>query len=106
MPENNRKQLKLDRIHRIILSELQSDGRLSNVELARRASISAPPCLRRVRALEKDGFIHGYHANIDAGLLGLRNNFSPWSASTANLKCSFRHSKPWSPIGPRYANVT
>jgi len=75
VPENNRKQLKLDRIHRIILSELQSDGRLSNVELARRASISAPPCLRRVRALEKDGFIHGYHANIDAGLLGFKEQF-------------------------------
>ena len=73
--QNNRKKLKLDRIHRIILHELQADGRLSNVELSRRASISAPPCLRRVRALENDGYILGYHANVDSGLLGYKEQF-------------------------------
>jgi DNA-binding Lrp family transcriptional regulator len=71
----NRKRLKLDRIHRIILRELQANGRLSNVELARRASISAPPCLRRVRALETDGYIRGYHADVDEGLLGYKEQF-------------------------------
>ena len=75
MKQNNQKQLKLDHIHRIILRELQSDGRMSNVELARRASISAPPCLRRVRTLENGGYIRGYHADIDAGLMGYKEQF-------------------------------
>ena len=48
-----------------ILKELQADGRITNVELARRAGISAPPCLRRVRALEEQGIIKGYFAQID-----------------------------------------
>jgi DNA-binding Lrp family transcriptional regulator len=45
----------LDAIDRRILKELQDDGRITNVELARRVGISAPPCLRRVRALEEAG---------------------------------------------------
>ena len=61
---------RLDEIDRKILAELQSDGRMTNVELARRVGISAPPCLRRVRALEETGFIRGYHADIDARELG------------------------------------
>lgn len=61
---------KLDPIDRHILAELQADGRMTNVELARRVGISAPPCLRRVRTLEDAGFIKGYHANIDARELG------------------------------------
>lgn len=61
---------KLDEIDRKILSELQADGRMTNVELARRVGISAPPCLRRVRSLEEMGFIRGYHADIDARELG------------------------------------
>src|SRR5580698_10939875 len=60
----------LDAIDRRILSELQSDGRMTNVELARRAGISAPPCLRRVRALEEAGFIRGYHADVNPEALG------------------------------------
>ncbi|ROP83183.1 AsnC family transcriptional regulator [Stella humosa] len=60
----------MDRIDRRILRDLQSDGRMTNVELARRADISAPPCLRRVRALEEAGFIRGFHADIDPALLG------------------------------------
>ncbi len=61
---------KIDDIDRRILADLQDDGRMTNVELARRAGISAPPCLRRVRALERDGYIHGYHADLDAKALG------------------------------------
>jgi DNA-binding Lrp family transcriptional regulator len=61
---------KLDPIDRKILSELQADGRMTNVELSRRVGISAPPCLRRVRTLEEQGFIRGYHADIDARELG------------------------------------
>jgi DNA-binding Lrp family transcriptional regulator len=61
---------KLDPIDRKILAELQADGRMTNVELAKRVGISAPPCLRRVRALEEAGFIGGYHAQVNARDLG------------------------------------
>ncbi len=61
---------KLDPIDRHILAELQADGRMTNVELAKRVGISAPPCLRRVRTLEEAGYIRGYHADIDARELG------------------------------------
>lgn len=64
------KQVKLDRIDMRILQSLQQDGRMTNVELAKRAGISAPPCLRRVKALEQAGFIRSYHANLAAELLG------------------------------------
>lgn len=63
-------RVKLDRIDRRILKDLQRDGRITNVELAKRAGISAPPCLRRVRALEDAGFIKGYHAEVEAKALG------------------------------------
>jgi DNA-binding Lrp family transcriptional regulator len=61
---------EIDAIDRRILAELQEDGRMTNVELARRAGISAPPCLRRVRRLEEAGVIRGYHADTDPQLLG------------------------------------
>ena len=61
---------KLDPIDRNILRELQADGRMTNVELARRVGISAPPCLRRVRTLEESGLIKGYHARVNARALG------------------------------------
>ena len=48
-------KLKLDNVDRQILTDLQSDGRMTNVDLAKRAGISAPPCLRRVRVLEEAG---------------------------------------------------
>ena len=61
---------KLDAIDLRILSELQDNGRITNVELSRRAKITAPPCLRRMRALEKAGYIKGYHADLDGKALG------------------------------------
>ncbi len=61
---------RLDPIDRKILAELQADGRMTNVELAKRVGISAPPCLRRVRTLEESGYIRGYHANVNARELG------------------------------------
>ena len=61
---------KLDITDRKILAELQGDGRMTNVELAKRVGISAPPCLRRVRTLEESGYIRGYHADVDPRLLG------------------------------------
>jgi DNA-binding Lrp family transcriptional regulator len=63
-------RLKLDKIDRRILYDLQANGRISNVELARRAGISAPPCLRRVRALERAGYVRGYHAELEPKALG------------------------------------
>lgn len=65
----------LDAIDRRILAELQTDGRMTNVELARRVGISAPPCLRRVRRLEEAGIIRGYHADTDPQLLGWEITF-------------------------------
>ncbi len=61
---------RLDPIDWNILRELQAEGRITNVELARRVGISAPPCLRRVRALEEAGIIEGYRALIDGKSVG------------------------------------
>ena len=61
---------RLDPIDRKILAELQADGRMTNVELAKRVGISAPPCLRRVRTLEEAGYIQGYHAEVNTRELG------------------------------------
>jgi len=63
-------RVELDATDWKILKELQADGRITNVELARRAGLSAPPCLRRVRALEEAGIIRGYRAILDQRLLG------------------------------------
>ncbi len=68
-------RVRLDKIDRRILADLQDDGRMTNVELARRAGISAPPCLRRVRALEDSGYIRGYHAELDSAALGFTEMF-------------------------------
>lgn len=65
----------LDAIDRRILAELQADGRMTNVELSRRAGISAPPCLRRVRRLEETGVIRGFHADTDPQRLGWEITF-------------------------------
>jgi DNA-binding Lrp family transcriptional regulator len=65
---------KIDIVDRQILHDLQEDGRITNVDLAKRAGISAPPCLRRVRGLEDAGIIKGYHADIDADALGYSVN--------------------------------
>ncbi|WP_068315711.1 Lrp/AsnC family transcriptional regulator [Polycladidibacter hongkongensis] len=61
---------RLDTIDWQILKELQEDGRITNVELARRVGISAPPCLRRVRALEEAGLVRGYRTLLDEKQLG------------------------------------
>ena len=61
----------LDKFDWLILNELQRDGRLSNAELAERVGLSAAPCWRRVRALEKAGIITGYRAEIDRHKVGL-----------------------------------
>ncbi len=63
-------RVKLDKIDRKIIDNLQKNGRMSNVSLAKEVGISAPPCLRRVRVLEKAGFIKSYHARLDHKALG------------------------------------
>jgi DNA-binding Lrp family transcriptional regulator len=68
--KNKGSKVKLDDIDRRILRDLQTNGRMTNVELARRAGISAPPCLRRVRVLEESGLIKGYHAELEPRTLG------------------------------------
>ena len=80
---------KLDRIDRRILSDLQSNGRMTNVDLAERAGISAPPCLRRVRALERAGIIKGYHAELSPEALG--DFVKPWKINGAY--------QPYKPVG-------
>ena len=60
----------LDEIDMRLLAELQDEGRITNVELAQRVGLTAPPCLRRVRALEEAGVIRGYHAELDPSRLG------------------------------------
>ena len=62
--------MAFDRIDLQILEFLQEDGRMTNVDLAERVGLTAPPCLRRVRALEDQGAIKGYHASLDAATLG------------------------------------
>ena len=61
---------KFDAIDLQIMRELQDDGRMTNVDLAERVGLTAPPCLRRVRALEEAGVIRSYHANLDPSKLG------------------------------------
>ena len=62
---------EIDKFDLAILAALQGNGRLSNAELAQRVGLSAAPCWRRVRALEKSGYIRGYYADIDRHKIGL-----------------------------------
>jgi DNA-binding Lrp family transcriptional regulator len=66
---------ELDAIDLRILAELQADGRITNVELASRVGLSAPPCLRRVRRLEEAGVLRGYHADVEPSARGFEVTF-------------------------------
>jgi len=61
---------EIDAIDQKILAALQNDGRITNVDLAARVGISAPPCLRRKQELEDYGFIRGYYADVDPAKVG------------------------------------
>lgn len=63
-------QSTFDPIDRRILAELQAEGRMTNVDLAAKVGLTAPPCLRRVRALEEAGVIERYHAVLNPASLG------------------------------------
>ncbi len=67
--ESNR---SLDRLDRHILSILQQEGRVSMKELGERVGLSVTPCIERVKRMERDGFITGYHAKLDPHLLGAK----------------------------------
>jgi len=62
---------RMDALDRRILAELQRNGRVSNVELARAVGLSPSPCLRRLRRLEDEGIIRGYSAVLDRPAVGL-----------------------------------
>jgi Lrp/AsnC family leucine-responsive transcriptional regulator len=62
---------ELDGVDHRILAALQSDARLTNVELAERVALSPSPCLRRVKRLERDGYIEGYGARLQRARVGL-----------------------------------
>jgi DNA-binding Lrp family transcriptional regulator len=64
------KEIRLDRVDREIIFQLQRDGRLTNVELAKRVGLTPPPCLRRVKRLEDAGVITGYRAVVDPAAVG------------------------------------
>ena len=97
---------KLDAIDRQILVELQNDGRMTNVELAQRVKITAPPCLRRVRALEKAGYIKGYHADLDAAALGFPVTAYAFvglsSQAESDLKAFEEEVRSWSEVRSCY----
>ena len=77
--------MKLDVTDLRILGELQADGSLSNVELARRVHLSPSPCLARVKAMEEQGVIARYVALVNASSLGLGLNvFISISLKTQN----------------------
>ena len=90
---------KLDPIDRQILAELQADGRMTNVELAKRVGISAPPCLRRVRTLEESGYVRGYHADVDSRQLGFEvqvfANVGLVSQAEADLSAFEKRCRDW-----------
>ncbi len=100
------RRVRLDRIDRRILRHLLSNGRMTNVELARRVGISAPPCLRRVRALEDAGIIRGYHADLAPEPLGYAvtvfAQIGLTSQADADLKAFERLISTWPEVREAY----
>ena len=84
------KKIKLDDVDKQILHDLQKSGRMTNVELAQNAGISAPPCLRRVRTLEQEGIIKGYHADIDGEALGFSVTIFAFVGLTSQAETDLR----------------
>ena len=69
MNKKPKRPRSLDRTDRLILKCLQEDGRISNVALAKKVNLTTTPCLERVRRLERDGYIKGYTALLDPGMV-------------------------------------
>jgi len=91
-------KVKLDSINLQILKALQEDGRISNVDLSRRVGISAPPCLRRVRALSEAGYIEGYHADLNDEALGYGVTVGLHSQAEVDLKSFEARAESWSVV--------
>src|SRR5215472_16872132 len=100
------KPIKLDATDWRILAELQKNGRKTNVELATRVGLSAPPCLRRVRELERAGVIAGYHAAFNLPRLGYHLTafaFVTLESQTENDLSAFeKRSRQWDIVREAY----
>ncbi len=100
------KPVKLDATDWRILAELQRDGRITNVELASRVGLSAPPCLRRVRELERSGVIAGYHAAFNLPRLGYHLTAFAFvkleSQSEADLSAFEARARQWDIVREAY----
>jgi len=103
---NASKPIKLDATDWRILAELQRDGRITNVELASRVGLSAPPCLRRVRELERSGVIAGYHAVFNLPRLGYHLTAFAFvkleSQSEADLAAFEERTRQWDIVREAY----
>jgi DNA-binding Lrp family transcriptional regulator len=90
-----------------ILRELQKDGRLSNVALAARVGLSPPPCLRRVRALRRGGYIAGFRAVLDQAKLGFEVSLFAMvglrSQAEGELKAFEAQARLWPLVREAYA---
>jgi DNA-binding Lrp family transcriptional regulator len=90
-----------------ILRELQRDGRMSNVALSARVGLSPPPCLRRVQALQRDGFIAGYRAVLDQSKLGFEVSLVAMvglkSQAERELKAFEERARQWPLVREAYA---
>lgn len=97
----------LDATDRKILRELQTQGRLSNIELASRIGLSAPPTLRRVQALEREGYIAGYRAQLAGDKLGFGIQMFAFvglkSQNDAELKAFEKRVSEWPLVREAYA---
>ena len=91
--------VRLDALDWRILKELQADGRMTNVALAERVGLSAPPCLRRVRALEEAGLIAGYTVLLDEPALGFSLTAFAMVGLHNQAEASFALSKIWCSAG-------
>jgi DNA-binding Lrp family transcriptional regulator len=100
------KPIKLDATDWRILAELQKDGRMTNVKLASRVGLSAPPCLRRVRELERCGIISGYHAAFNLPRLGFHLTAFAYvkleSQSEADLSAFETRTRHWDIVREAY----
>lgn len=98
---------KVDDIDMIILRALQEDGRVSNVDLAEKAGISAPPCLRRLRHLEDTGLVKGYTARINGPALGYNITvfikIALASTTDTDLKAFMEKIQEWPQVREAYA---
>jgi DNA-binding Lrp family transcriptional regulator len=100
------KPLRLDATDWRILAVLQKDGRITNVDLAARVGLSAPPCLRRVRELERSGVIAGYHASFYLPRLGFHLTAFAYvrleSQSEADLSAFEARARQWDIVREAY----